>query len=381
MILFSQCLTFLVCDFFCVDLQERSASSYAQGARPKDNSQGSLRLNTSVNRQLPSEHQSSLLPRNHSWTSRSPYVPREVETAERNIQSEFTHGAMRSGTSSSNSSERVTPSQRSLSEPPADTEGRRTTRQLLSRLASSVSSTLFSRRSSQDSSRPFGSEDSTVPRVLSSPHASATHTAEGTEAQRPDVSQGFSFLRRRWGLSGISPNPSSESEPESYRSSDSESRNSGSWLSSSLRNRCTPLFSRRRREGRDETARTSTSDPSARSLHIFRRRETGGTTSPEAQSDSFRPTTRPPTPAVPRSATSAASVSDSVHGRRNSGIFPGSLFQFAGPSTLGSSLSDNVMITVDIIPSGWNQLDGQDNDKAKLPSSRDPEKLQKIKER
>ncbi|XP_062972564.1 E3 ubiquitin-protein ligase MARCHF7 isoform X4 [Elgaria multicarinata webbii] len=369
------------------DLQERSASSYAQGARPKENTLSSLRLNTSMNRQLPSEHQSSLLSRDHSWNSRSNYVPREVESSERNIQPEFTHGAIRSGTSSSSSSERVMPSQRSLSEPPADTEGRRTTRQLLSRLASSMSSTFFSRRSSQDSltSRPLGSEDSTVPRVHASSQASATNTAatsQGTEAQSPDVSQGFSFLRRRWGLSGVSPNPSTDSETESYRQ-DSESRNAGSWLSSSLRNRCTPLFSRRRREGRDETARTSTSETSARSLHLFRRRESVGEPSFEAQNESPRPAARPPTPAVPNGATSVASGPDSVHGRRNSGIsgmFPGSLFRFAVPPTLGNNLSDNVMITVDIIPSGWNQPDGQDNDKSKIPPSRDPERLQKIKE-
>ncbi|XP_061464660.1 E3 ubiquitin-protein ligase MARCHF7 isoform X3 [Rhineura floridana] len=365
-------------------LQERSTPSYAQGARPKENSLSSLRLNTSMNRQLPSEHQSSLLSRDHSWNSRSNYVPREVESSERNIQPDFTLGAMRSGTSSSSSSERIMPSQRSLSEPPADTEGRRTTRHLLSRLASSMSSTFFSRRSSQDSltSRP---EDSSAPRAQSSTQASATNTAttsEGTEAQAPDVSQGFSFLRRRWGLSGVSSNPSSDSEAESYRN-DSESRNSGSWLSSSLRNRCTPLFSRRRREGRDETARTSTSETPARSLHLFRRRESGGEVSLEVQNESLRPAARPLTPTVPNGATSVASGPDSVHGRRNSGIsgmFPGSLFRFAVPPTLGNNLSDNVMITVDIIPSSWNQPDGQEDDKSKLPSSRDPERLQKIKE-
>ncbi|KAG8125021.1 hypothetical protein E2320_020341 [Naja naja] len=50
------------------------------------------------------------------------------------------------------------------------------------------------------------------------------------------------------------------------------------------------------------------------------------------------------------------------------------------PPTLGNNLSDNVMITVDIIPSSWNQSNGQDSDKSKIPPSRDPEKLQKIKE-
>uniref|UniRef100_A0A8C6YAD7 RING-type E3 ubiquitin transferase n=1 Tax=Naja naja TaxID=35670 RepID=A0A8C6YAD7_NAJNA len=345
------------------DLQERPASSYAQGARPKENSLSSLRLNTSMNRQLPSEHESSLLSREHSWNSRSNYVPREVETSERNIQPEFTHDTMRSGTRTSNHSEGILPTQRSLSEPSADTEGRRSTRQLLSRLASSMSSTFFPRRSGQDSltsSRSLGSRDISVLRAQASAQATTSNTlttSEGTEAQTPGSGpQGFSFLRRRWGLQGISPNPNTESEPGNYRHH-SESRNAGSWLSSSLRNRCTPLFSRRRREGRDETARTSTSETSARSLHLFRRRESAGDVPLEAQRESLRP--RPSVPAVPSSTISAASGSESVPPRRNSGIsgmFP------------------------DIIPSSWNQSNGQDSDKSKIPPSRDPEKLQKIKE-
>ncbi|XP_058047920.1 E3 ubiquitin-protein ligase MARCHF7 isoform X5 [Ahaetulla prasina] len=367
------------------DLQERPASSYAQGARPKENSLSSLRLNTSMNRQLPSEHESSLLSREHSWNSRSNYVPREVETSERNIQPEFTHDTMRNGTRTSNLSEGVLPTQRSLSEPSADTEGRRSTRQLLSRLASSMSSTFFPRRSGQDSltsSRSLGSRDISVLRAQASAQATTSNTlttSEGTEAQTPDPGpQGFSFLRRRWGLAGISPNHSAESEPGNYRHN-SESRNAGSWLSSSLRNRCTPLFSRRRREGRDETARTSTSETSPRSLHLFRRRESAGDIPLEAQRESLRP--RPSIPTV--ASGTVASGSESVPPRRNSGIsgmFPGSLFRFAVPQTLGNNLSDNVMITVDIIPSSWSQSNGQDSDKSKTPSSRDPEKLQKIKE-
>ncbi|XP_026530215.1 E3 ubiquitin-protein ligase MARCH7 isoform X3 [Notechis scutatus] len=369
------------------DLQERPASSYAQGARPKENSLSSLRLNTSMNHQLPSEHESSLLSRERSWNSRSNYVPREVEASEMNIQPEFTHDTMRSGTRTSNHSEGILPTQRSLSEPSADTEGRRSTRQLLSRLASSMSSTFFPRRSGQDSlssSRSLGSRDISVLRAQASAQATTSNTltsSEGTETQTPDPGpQGFSFLRRRWGLAGVSPNPNAESEPGNYRHH-SESRNAGSWLSSSLRNRCTPLFSRRRREGRDETARTSTSETSARSLHLFRRRESAGDVPLEAQRESLRP--RPSIPAVPSGTTSAASGSESVPPRRNSGIsgmFPGSLFRFAMPPTLGNNLSDNVMITVDIIPSSWNQSNGQDSDKSKIPPSRDPEKLQKIKE-
>ncbi|NXF74355.1 MARH7 ligase, partial [Sclerurus mexicanus] len=315
-------------------LQDRPASSYAEGARPKENSLSTLRLNASMNRQLPSDHQPSFFSRDSNMSSsRSSYSSRqrrnELQSPQRSVQPAFSLPVIRDETSSSSGSERVLSSQRSLNEPAADSEGRRTTRQLLSRLASSMSSTFFSRRSSQDPlhTRSLGSEESTVvPRVqasaLSSSNAAATPEVPGLQSS--EASQGFSFLGRRWGLSGVSQNRSSDSDGESYRP-DSESRSTGSWLSSSLRNRCTPLFSRRRREGRDESARISTSDATARSQHVFRRR--------------------------------------------------GSV-----PPTLGSSLSDNLMITVDIIPSGWNQCDGQESDKSKIPPSRDPERLQKIKE-
>ncbi|XP_035750331.1 E3 ubiquitin-protein ligase MARCHF7 isoform X2 [Egretta garzetta] len=341
-------------------LQDRPASSYAEGARPKENSLSTLRLNASMNRQLPSDHQPSFFNRDSNMSSsRSSYSSRqrrnELESPQRSTQPAFSLTAIRDETSSSSGSERVLSSQRSLNESAADSEGRRTTRQLLSRLASSMSSTFFSRRSSQDSlhARSLGSEESTVvPRVqastLSSSNGAATPEVPGL--QTSEASQGFSFLRRRWGLSGVSQNHNPDSDGESYRP-DSESRSTGSWLSSSLRNRCTPLFSRRRREGRDESARISTSDTTARSQRVFRRRE---------------------------SAT--ASPPDSAHSRRSSGILPGSLFRFAVPPALGSSLSDNLLITVDIIPSGWNQSDGQESGKSKIPPSRDPERLQKIKE-
>ncbi|NXR44309.1 MARH7 ligase, partial [Hippolais icterina] len=315
-------------------LQDRPASSYAEGARPKENSLSTLRLNAPMNRQLPSDHQPSFFNRDSNMSSsRSSYSSRqrrnELESPQRSVQPAFSLTAIRGETPSSSGSERVLSSQRSLNESAADSEGRRTTRQLLSRLASSMSSTFFSRRSSQDPlhTRSLGSEESTVfPRVqattLSSSNGAATPEVPGLQSS--EASQGFSFLGRRWGLSGVSQNRNSDSDGESYRP-DTESRSTGSWLSSSLRNRCTPLFSRRRREGRDESARISTSDTTARSQHVFRRRE-------------------------------------------------------SVPPALGSSLSDNLMITVDIIPSGWNQSDGQESGKSKIPPSRDPERLQKIKE-
>ncbi|XP_019472803.1 E3 ubiquitin-protein ligase MARCH7 isoform X2 [Meleagris gallopavo] len=370
--------------------QDRPASTYAEGARPKENSLSALRLNASMNHQLPSAHQTSFFSRDSNIrSSRTSYSSRqrrnEIESPQRNGHPHsFSHSTTRGETPSS-SSERVLSSQRSLNDAAADSEGRRTTRQLLSRLASSMSSTFFSRRSSQDSlqTRSLGSEESSlVPRVqaatLSGTNGAATPEAPGFHTS--EASQGFSFLRRRWGLPGVSQNLNSDPDGESYRP-DSESRSTGSWLSSSLRNRCTPLFSRRRREGRDESARISTSDAAARPQHVLRRRESGEETSLEASDGPPRASvSRPPTPAVSGISTATASPPDSTHNRRSSGILPGSLFRFSVPPTLGSSLSDNLMITVDIIPSGWSQSDGQESDKSKIPPSRDPERLQKIKE-
>ncbi|XP_042683133.1 E3 ubiquitin-protein ligase MARCHF7 isoform X1 [Centrocercus urophasianus] len=367
--------------------QDRPASTYAEGARPKENSLSALRLNASMSHQLPSAHQSFFSRDSSVRSSRTGYSSRqrrnEIESPQRNVHPAFSHSSARGETPSS-SSGRVLSSQRSLNDAAADSEGRRTTRQLLSRLASSMSSTFFSRRSSQDSlqTRSLGSEESSlVPRVqaptLSGTNGTATPEAPGLHTS--EASQGFSFLRRRWGLSGVSQSLNSDPDGESYRP-DSESRSTGSWLSSSLRNRCTPLFSRRRREGRDESARISTSDAAARSQHVLRRRESGETSLEASDGPPRASVSRPPTPAVSGISTATASPPDSAHNRRSSGILPGSLFRFSVPPTLGSSLSDNLMITVDIIPSGWSQSDGQESDKSKMPPSRDPERLQKIKE-
>uniref|UniRef100_A0A4X2LSR1 E3 ubiquitin-protein ligase MARCHF7 n=1 Tax=Vombatus ursinus TaxID=29139 RepID=A0A4X2LSR1_VOMUR len=371
------------------DLQDRVASSYSQGARPKENSLNTLRLNTSsMNRQWPSEHQSSFYSREPSRnSSRSNFSRREMESPQRSVQQGFSYIPNRDEAPSVSNSERIGSSQRSLAEPSNDTEGRRTTRQLLSRLASSMSSTFFSRRSSQDSlnTRSLDSENSYLaPRVLTSTQSSgsAASSSEVPDNRTPESSQGFRFLRRRWGLSSVGQNPNSETGSENF-SQESESRNAGSWLSSSLRNRCTPLFSRRRREGRDESTRIHTTDVPSRPQHVLRR-ESNEEVHLETQNESLGTTAnRSQTPTVPSSAAaSAASTPDLAHSGRStgiSGILPGSLFRFAVPSALGSSLSDNVMITVDIIPSGWNSSDGQ-NDRTKTLPSRDPERLQKIKE-
>ncbi|KAM9664381.1 E3 ubiquitin-protein ligase MARCHF7 isoform 1-T2 [Trichechus inunguis] len=368
-------------------VQDRVPSSYSQGARPKENSVSTLQLNTSsTNHQLPSEHQSIPCPRDSSRNSlRSNFSQRELESPQSSTQPGFSYISNRDDTATISNSERVASSQRSFQES-SDNEGRRTTRRLLSRIASSMSSTFFSRRSSQDSlnTRSLSSESSYIsPGVLapSQSRSNATSASEVPDNRASETSQGFRFLRRRWGLSSLGQNHNSEPDSENFNQ-ESEARNTGPWLSSSLRNRCTPLFSRRRREGRDESSRISASDIPSRSHHIFRR-EVNEVVHLEAQNDSLgAAANRPQASAASSSAATGGSTSDSAHGGINTGItgiLPGSLFRFAVPPALGSHLTDNVMITVDIIPSGWNSSDGK-SDKTKSAPSRDPERLQKIKE-
>ena len=336
---------------------------------------------------MPSEHQTIPCSRDSGRNSlRSNFSPRELESPQSSMQPGFSYTSNRGETSTIGSSDRINSSHRSFQES-SDNEGRRTTRRLLSRIASSMSSTFFSRRFNQDSlnTRSLSSENSYVsPRILtgSQSRGNAASASDIPDNRTSEASQGFRFLRRRWGLSSLSQNHNSEPDSQNF-SQESEGRNTGPWLSSSLRNRCTPLFSRRRREGRDESSRISTSDIPSRSHHLFRR-ESNEVVHLEAQSEPLGAgANRPQASAAPSSVGTGDSPSDSTRSGRSTGItgiLPGSLFRFAVPPALGNNLTDNVMITVDIIPSGWSSSDGK-NDKTKNVPSRDPERLQKIKER
>ena len=371
-----------------IDVQDRVPSSYSQGARPKENSLSTLQLSTSsTNHQMPSEHQTIPCSRDSARNSlRSNFSSRELESPQSSMQPGFSYTSNRGEPSTIGSSDRINSSHRSFQES-SDNEGRRTTRRLLSRIASSMSSTFFSRRSNQESlnTRSLSSENSYVsPRILtgSQSRGNAASASDIPDNRASEASQGFRFLRRRWGLSSLSQNHNSEPDSQNFNQ-ESEGRNTGPWLSSSLRNRCTPLFSRRRREGRDESSRISTSDIPSRSHHLFRR-ESNEVVHLEAQSDPLGASAnRPQASAAPSSVGTGDSPSDSTRSGRSTGItgiLPGSLFRFAVPPALGNNLTDNVMITVDIIPSGWSSSDGK-NDKTKNVPSRDPERLQKIKER
>nr|XP_014353217.1 PREDICTED: E3 ubiquitin-protein ligase MARCH7 [Latimeria chalumnae] len=379
--------------------QDRVSSSYAQGARPKENSFSSLRLNaSSLSHQLPPERHSSLFSRESSRSSSrssSSVSSRDTESPQRLAGTDITRIMNRCPVSSAVTSERTvsSPRLRSLNEPSTDSEGLCRPRQLLSRLASSMSSTFFSRRSSQDLSslRSFESECLyPSPRDENSSQGSAIGNdgSDVTNNRSSESSPGFSFLRRRRrGLSSMSQSRGSESDVDCSRQDDSENRSTSSWISSSFRNRCTPLFSRRRREGRDESVRmTPSSDSSCMTQQLLKKTESREdcASGEETEVDSLGATAPTSSASSPSGNTASSPVSDTSQTRRNlgvSGLLSNPVFRLAMPHGLGSSLSDNVMITVDILSSDRPQADGQEeNSKSQTMSSRDPEKLKKIEE-
>ena len=127
-----------------IDVQDRVPSSYSQGARPKENSLSTLQLSTSsTNHQMPSEHQTIPCSRDSARNSlRSNFSSRELESPQSSMQPGFSYTSNRGEPSTIGSSDRINSSHRSFQES-SDNEGRRTTRRLLSRIASSMSSTFF----------------------------------------------------------------------------------------------------------------------------------------------------------------------------------------------------------------------------------------------
>ncbi|TRY82470.1 hypothetical protein DNTS_029956 [Danionella cerebrum] len=238
-------------------------STYAQGARPKDSQYSSTnRLTSSSTRRVQDEYLSSPLERsNHRLTSdyllgpSSWDTPRASSTRNSTASDSSHHSfawsstpytpltVLNSSPPSSSPAPTPLPAQNST-----ESDGRGTTRRLLSRL--------FSRRSSQESNSTAStasdsrscdsSSDEASPPSEASP-AISRETLEA-ELRNSDPLQAFSFLRRRvHPLTPVQESADVESDHESSRSSTGLS-----WLSW---NRCTPLFSRRRREGRDESTR------------------------------------------------------------------------------------------------------------------------------
>ncbi|KAL4608946.1 E3 ubiquitin-protein ligase MARCH7-like [Arapaima gigas] len=322
---------------------DRVMSSYAQGARPKESFYSSSQ-DRPQNRYEPHPLSSNRTRSSTPWAgpscSRSWY---------------------------SSSAEQSPPAPRTRTAERGDPEGRCTTRQLLSRLASSM----FSRRSSQDSnsSRSFESlEEASDAHQADSPIGSSSNrngNPDGPGGQGSELSPGSVFLRRRRQSGTSRQEHGTEAEPE-------PSRAGASRLSSSLRSRCTPLFSCRRRDGQEVTHQLPHSNTSY-PLHADSSEKKGSDDEGGQNEGDDDEAELEAVGAVGPSG--AAEASRSGRTRRLTGITPNSLFHLTVTPSLQSSLPENVMITVDIMSAGRNVPE-----KGKQPSSRDPEKLKKIKE-
>ncbi|XP_060774677.1 E3 ubiquitin-protein ligase MARCH7 isoform X2 [Neoarius graeffei] len=306
---------------------ERVTSTYAQGARPKESLYSSSRRenSTSSSRRLSSDY----VPSSRRLVSDYQPSPRLSRDSTRNstpLSDSFSHSSWSlsnftplSSSSSPPSSPAPVPNPTSEG---GDSDGRSTTRRLLSRL--------FSRRSSQESSSALRSFDS------------------GTEEAPP-----------------------CEPQVAARERENSETELRSSWLSW---NRCNPLFSRRRREGRDESARMD----SHSSVHIPLASPDGArkTSSQEeaAEEDeeeeeeddevSEGATAAPP--------TRASGLSSLLHEAAHvPGRSPGVSRVMTGPLF---RLPQHVIIGLD----GLNRAEAQGKDKP--APSRDPERLRKIQE-
>lgn len=324
----------------CVaDRSERVTSTYAQGARPKESLYSSSRRenSTSSSRRLSSD----FVPSSQRLVSDYQPSPRLSRDSARNSTPTSEPFSL-----SSWSSSHYTPlSTRNSSPPPSspaslpvpssengDSDGRSTTRRLLSRL--------FSRRFSQESNSASGSN--------SAPRSFDSGPEETSPCEPPLVA------RER------------ENTETDLRSS---------WLSW---NRCNPLFSRRRREGRDESARMDAHS----STHIpLSSPDSGRKTSSleqEAEEDdeeeeedevSEGATAAPPT----RSSGLSSLLQEAA---RIPGRNPGVTRVMTGPLF---RMPQNVIIGLDAAVDGQNQAEVQGKDKP--APSRDPERLRKIQER
>uniref|UniRef100_H3CVR1 RING-type E3 ubiquitin transferase n=1 Tax=Tetraodon nigroviridis TaxID=99883 RepID=H3CVR1_TETNG len=133
-----------------------------------------------------------------------------------------------------------------------ESDGTRSTRRLLSRL--------FSRRSSQDSSSGSSVRSLDDDGAAAGGRSAASDQGSGTSYREPGARASEATFGRteRAGLQ--------ESHPGGYRSGSTQAgpasrrepgATTSSWLSSSLRERCSPLLSRLRRHARDESQRSS----------------------------------------------------------------------------------------------------------------------------
>ncbi|XP_039995472.1 E3 ubiquitin-protein ligase MARCH7 [Xiphias gladius] len=279
---------------------DRVTSTYAQGARPKETAYSSSPSYTTARESSLNRHLSS------STSQRSSPLMRNLSgrTTARFLNGSSTLNSSQEQTGNPESSSDIASSYSShtpwyttpLARPEAtlpprpapnggEPEGRRSTRRLLSRL--------FSRRSSQDSSSGSSSVRS-LDDDSPSTGGESVDSDEGARMSSVDPDAGGSettlgsLRNRRADLAPIQENNSagyhsglarsrmaSWREPVASSSNNTSSGggNSSSWLSSSLRGRCPPLLSRLRRHARDESAHSAAGleEGYSRPQHLLRR--------------------------------------------------------------------------------------------------------------
>ncbi|XP_067315303.1 E3 ubiquitin-protein ligase MARCH7 isoform X1 [Pseudorasbora parva] len=369
---------------------ERVTSTYAQGARPKESQYSSHRENSSSSRRIQAEYLPSPLERSsHRPTTdyQSGPFSRDTPRSSSSSTRTSTSSSTRTSTSvldpshlSSWNSTPYTPLTVSSSSPPSssptptplpaqnggDSDGRRTTRRLLSRL--------FSRRSSQESNSTASSAsesrsfDSSPDEALPS-EAPPPVSRENLEAElrNSDPVQAFSFLRRRGAsLAPVQESANVEPEQESLRSPVGLS-----WLNW---NRCTPLFSRRRREGRDESVRMGPQrSPQFPDQDGRKTPDQGIHCDDDDDDDDEEDESSEGSAAV--AGASGLSASLLQDGARLAGRSHGIGRVMNSPFF---RMPENVIIGVGVGAEGRSQTDEQEKDKP-IPS-RDPERLRKIQE-
>ncbi|XP_054900749.1 LOW QUALITY PROTEIN: E3 ubiquitin-protein ligase MARCH7 [Poeciliopsis prolifica] len=290
---------------------DRVTSTYAQGARPKETTYSSSSSSSAVRESSLSRHASSFSSqqptssRLHDLSSRSTARftndPPSVRSTQEQARSAMSSGAFAShsscSSSSSSSSSSHTPWQSTpLSRPElalpqssaegGEPEGRSSTRRLLSRL--------FSRRSSQDSSsysssvrsldddspstsgESVDSDEGAGPSGTDPDIGGPATPSDSLRSQRTDLStiQESSPGHGGLGQSGTA----SWREPSVSSSSSSSSGGGGggrgsSWLSAPFRARCPPLLSRLRRYAREDGPHSPSGSEQdcSRPQHLLRR--------------------------------------------------------------------------------------------------------------
>ncbi|XP_051753615.1 E3 ubiquitin-protein ligase MARCH7 isoform X2 [Ctenopharyngodon idella] len=360
---------------------ERVTSTYAQGARPKESQYSSHRENSSSSRRISTEYLPSPLERSsHRPTTYYQSGPFSRDTPRSSSSSTRTSTSVSDPSHlSSWSSTPYTPLNGCSSSPPSsspaptplpaqnggDSDGRRTTRRLLSRL--------FSRRSSQESNSTASSAsdsrsfDSSPDEALPS-EAPPPVSRENLEAElrNSDPVQAFSFLRRRGpSLAPVQESADVEPEQESLRP-----QAGLSWLNW---NRCTPLFSRRRREGRDESARMGPHRSPQFPDRDGRKTPDQGTHCEDDDDDEDESSEG--ATAAPSAGASGLSASLLQDGARLAGRSHGIGRVMTSPLF---RMPENVIIGVGVGAERRSQTEEQAKDKP--APSRDPERLRKIQE-